>query len=98
MELPKVAEGYTIVIQETSITGYTTTIDATVNNASSEAGKFSYTVTKDSLDAIKVTYTNSKTMVTPTGVTTNGMTSILMLLAGLGMAVVMLLTGKRRKI
>ena len=55
-------------------------------------------VTKDSSDAIKVTYTNSKTMVTPTGVTTNGMTSILMLLAGLGMAVVMLLTGKRRKI
>ena len=97
-ELPKVAEGYTIVIQETSVTGYTTTIDATVNNASSEAGKFSYTVTKDSSDAIKVTYTNSKTMVTPTGVTTNGMTSILMLLAGLGMAVVMLLTGKRRKI
>ena len=97
-ELPKVAEGYTIVIQETSVTGYTTTIDATVDNASSEAGKFSYTVTKDSSDAIKVTYTNSKTMVTPTGVTTNGMTSILMLLAGLGMAVVMLLTGKRRKI
>lgn len=97
-ELPKVAEGYTIVIQETSVIGYTTTIDATVDNASSEAGKFSYTVTKDSSDAIKVTYTNSKTMVTPTGVTTNGMTSILMLLAGLGMAVVMLLTGKRRKI
>lgn len=97
-ELPKVAEGYTIVIQETSVTGYTTTIGATVDNASSEAGKFSYTVTKDSSDAIKVTYTNSKTMVTPTGVTTNGMTSILMLLAGLGMAVVMLLTGKRRKI
>ena len=97
-ELPKVAEGYTIVIQETSVTGYTTTIDATVDNASSEAGKFSYTVTKDSSDAIKVTYTNSKTMVTPTGVTTNGMTSILVLLAGLGMAVVMLLTGKRRKI
>ena len=97
-ELPKVAEGYTIVIQETSVTGYTTTIDVTVDNASSEAGKFSYTVTKDSSDAIKVTYTNSKTMVTPTGVTTNGMTSILMLLAGLGMAVVMLLTGKRRKI
>ena len=93
-----IAEGYTIVIQETSITGYTTTIDATVDNASSETGKFSYTVTKDSSDAIKVTYTNSKTMVTPTGVTTNGMTSILMLLAGLGMAVVMLLTGKRRKI
>lgn len=97
-ELPKVAEGYTIVIQETLVTGYTTTIGATVDNASSEAGKFSYTVTKDSSDAIKVTYTNSKTMVTPTGVTTNGMTSILMLLAGLGMAVVMLLTGKRRKI
>ena len=97
-ELPKVAEGYTIVIQETSVTGYTTTIGATVDNASSEAGKFSYTVTKDSSDAIKVTYTNSKTMVTPTGVTTNGMTSILMLLAGLGMAVVMLFTGKRRKI
>ena len=97
-ELPKVAEGYTIVIQETSVIGYTTTIDATVDNASSEAGKFSYTVTKDSSDAIKVTYTNSKTMVTPTGVTTNGMTSILMLLAGLGMAVVMLFTGKRRKI
>ena len=97
-KLPKVAEGYTIVIQETSVTGYTTTIDATVDNASSEAGKFSYTVIKDSSDAIKVTYTNSKTMVTPTGVTTNGMTSILMLLAGLGMAVVMLLTGKRRKI
>ena len=97
-ELPKVAEGYTIVIQETSVIGYTTTIDATVDNASSEAGKFSYTVTKDNSDAIKVTYTNSKTMVTPTGVATNGMTSILMLLAGLGMAVVMLLTGKRRKI
>lgn len=97
-ELPKVAEGYTIVIQETSVTGYTTTIDATVDKASSEAGKFSYTVTKDSSDAIKVTYTNSKTMVTPTGVTTNWMTSILMLLAGLGMAVVMLFTGKRRKI
>ena len=97
-ELPKVAEGYTIVIQETSVTGYTTTIDATVDNASSEAGKFSYTVTKDSSDDIKVTYTNSKTMVTPTGVTTNVMTSILMILAGLGMVVVMLLTGKRRKI
>ena len=97
-ELPKVAEGYTIVIQETSVTGYTTTIDATVDNASSEAGKFSYTVTQDSSENIKVTYTNSKTMVTPTGVATNGMTSILMLLAGLGMAVVMLLTGKRRKI
>lgn len=97
-ELPKVAEGYTIVIQETLATGYTTTINADVNNESKEAGKFSYMVTKDSSDAIKVTYTNSKTMVTPTGVTTNGMTSILMLLAGLGMAVVMLLTGKRRKI
>ncbi len=97
-KLPKVAEGYTIVIQETLATGYTTTINADVNNESKEAGKFSYMVTKDSSDAIKVTYTNSKTMVTPTGVTTNGMTSILMLLAGLGMAVVMLLTGKRRKI
>ena len=93
-----IAEGYTIVIQETSITGYTTTIDATVDNASSETGKFSYTVTKDSSDAIKVTYTNSKTMVTPTGVTTDWLSSILMLFAGLGMAVVMLLTGKRRKI
>jgi len=99
-QIPPVAEGYTIVIQETSVTGYTTTITSdNVQNASSTTGEFSYTVTKDSaVDSATVTYTNSKDMVAPMGVTTNWLTSALMLFAGFGMAVVMLLTGKRRKI
>lgn len=96
--IPNITEGCTVEIQEILVTGYTTMINAGVDNESDETGKFSYTVTKNSEENITVQYTNSKTMVTPTGVTTNGMASILMLLAGLGMAVVMLLTGKRRKI
>ena len=98
--IPNITEGCTVEIQEILVTGYTTTINASVTNEneSDETGKFSYTVAKNSEENITVQYTNSKTMVTPTGVATNGMTSILMLLAGLGMAVVMLLTGRRRKI
>lgn len=96
-ELPKVAEGCRIVIQETAVNGYTTSIDAEVTNVSFEAGTFSYTVTNDSPEAAKITYTNTKTMGTPTGIMTNWISSVMMLLAAFGMAVILFFTGKRRK-
>ena len=97
--LGNIPEGATVTITETKANGYTTSykIGTDKETAGSEC---SYTVTDQAEDGsrIEVTFFNQKDEVAPTGVTTDWLSSILMLFAGLGMAVVMLFTGKRRKI
>ena len=97
--LENIPEGATVTITETQVNGYTASwkIGTDKETAGSAC---SYTVTDQAVDGsqIEVTFFNQKDEVAPTGVTTDWLSSILMLLAGLGMAVVMLLTGKRRKI
>lgn len=97
--LENIPEGATVTVRENAANGYTTSykIGADEEKAGSVC---SYTVTDQVEDGsqIEVTFFNQKDEVAPTGVTTDWLSSILMLFAGLGMAVVMLLTGKRRKI
>ena len=88
-----------MTVTEKEANGYTTSykIGTGVETAGSTC---SYKVTDQAVDGsqIEVTFFNQKDEVAPTGVTTDWLSSILMLFAGLGMTVVMLLTGKRRKI
>ena len=97
--LENIPEGATVTVTEKAANGYTTSykIGTGAETAGSEC---SYTVTDQAEDGsrIEVTFFNQKDEVAPTGVTTDWLSSILMLFAGLGMAVVMLFTGKRRKI
>ena len=97
--LENIPEGATVTVTEKEANGYTTSykIGTGVETAGSTC---SYKVTDQAVDGsqIEVTFFNQKDEVAPTGVTTDWLSSILMLFAGLGMAVVMLLTGKRRKI
>ena len=88
-----------MTVTEKVANGYTTSYK--IGTGAETAGSScSYTVTGQEEDRaqIEVTFFNQKDEVAPTGVTTDWLSSILMLFAGLGMAVVMLLTGKRRKI
>ena len=97
--LKNIPEGATVTITETQANGYTTSYK--IGTDKEKAGSVcSYTVTDQAEDGsrIEVTFFNQKDEVAPTGVTTDWLSSILMLFAGLGMAVVMLFTGKRRKI
>ena len=97
--LENIPEGATVTVREMAANGYTTSYK--IGTGEETAGSVcSYTVTDQAEDGskIEVTFFNQKDEVAPTGVTTDWLSSILMLFAGLGMAVVMLLTGKRRKI
>lgn len=97
--LENIPEGATVTVTEKVANGYTTSYK--IGTGAETAGSScSYTVTGQEEDRaqIEVTFFNQKDEVAPTGVTTDWLSSILMLFAGLGMAVVMLLTGKRRKI
>ena len=97
--LENIPEGATVTVREMAANGYTTSYK--IGTGAETAGSScSYTVTGQEEDRaqIEVTFFNQKDEVAPTGVTTDWLSSILMLFAGLGMAVVMLLTGKRRKI
>lgn len=97
--LENIPEGATVTVTEKAANGYTTSYK--IGTGAETAGSScSYTVTGQEEDRaqIEVTFFNQKDEVAPTGVTTDWLSSILMLFAGLGMAVVMLLTGKRRKI
>ena len=97
--LENIPEGATVTVTEKEANGYTTSYK--IGTDEEKAGSScTYTVTDQAEDGsqIEVTFFNQKDEVAPTGVTTDWLSSILMLLAGLGMAVVMLLTGKRRKI
>ena len=97
--LENIPEGATVTVTEKAANGYTTSYK--IGTDEEKAGSScTYTVTDQSEDGsqIEVTFFNQKDEVAPTGVTTDWLSSILMLLAGFGMAVVMLLTGKRRKI
>ena len=69
----------------------------TVNDGEEKVNETSWTgeMTQENT---KVTFINTKEKVIPTGIVGSWIPFSLMLLAGLGMAVVMLLTGKRRKI
>ena len=75
--------------------GYKT--EYTVNDGEEKVNKTSWTG-KMEQENTKVTFINTKEKVIPTGIVGGWIPFSLMLLAGLGMAVVMLLTGKRRKI
>lgn len=97
--LENIPEGATVTVTEKVANGYTTSYKIGTG-AETARSSCSYTVTGQEEDRaqIEVTFFNQKDEVAPTGVTTDWLSSILMLFAGLGMAVVMLLTGKRRKI
>lgn len=97
--LGNIPEGATVTITETQANGYTTSYKIGTDKETAGSECF-YTVTDQAEDGsrIEVTFFNQKDEVAPTGVTTDWLSSILMLFAGLGMAVVMLFTGKRRKI
>lgn len=75
--------------------GYKT--EYTVNDGQEKVNGTSWTG-KTTQENTKVTFINTKEKVIPTGIVGGWIPFSLMLLAGLGMAVVMLLTGKRRKI
>lgn len=97
--LENIPEGATVTVTEKVANGYTTSYKIGTGAEIADSS-CSYTVTGQEEDRaqIEVTFFNQKDEVAPTGVTTDWLSSILMLFAGLGMAVVMLLTGKRRKI
>ena len=97
--LENIPEGATVTVTEKLANGYTTSYKIGTGAEIADSS-CSYTVTGQEEDRaqIEVTFFNQKDEVAPTGVTTDWLSSILMLFAGLGMAVVMLLTGKRRKI
>ena len=97
--LENIPEGAIVTVTEKAANGYTTSYKIG-KDAETPGSVCSYKVTDQAEDGsqIEVTFFNQKDEVAPTGVTTDWLSSILMLLAGLGMAVVMLLTGKRRKI
>ena len=88
-----------MTITEKAADGYTTSYQIGTETERS-GSSCPYTVTDQAVDGsqIEVTFFNQKDGVAPTGVTTDWLSSILMLFAGFGMAVVMLFTGKRRKI
>ena len=97
--LENIPEGATVTVTEMAANGYTTSYK--IGTGEETAGSVCFYTVKDQAEdgsKIEVTFFNQKDEVAPTGVTTDWLSSILMLFAGLGMAVVMLLTGKRRKI
>ena len=97
--LENIPEGAIVTVTEKAANGYTTSYKIG-KDAETPGSVCSYKVTDQAEDGsqIEVTFFNQKDEVAPTGVTTDWLSSILMLFAGLGMAVVMLFTGKRRKI
>ena len=97
--LENIPEGAIVTVTEKAANGYTTSYKIG-KGAETPGSVCSYKVTDQAEDGsqIEVTFFNQKDEVAPTGVTTDWLSSILMLFAGLGMAVVMLFTGKRRKI
>ena len=97
--LENIPEGATVTITEKEAKGYTTSYQIGTG-AETSGSSCSYAVTDQAEDGskIEVTFFNQKDGVAPTGVTTDWLSSVLMLFAGFGMAVMMLFTGKRRKI
>lgn len=95
--ISKLKENDVISVTETdgNKAGYKT--EYTVNDGEEKVNKTSWTG-KMEQENTKVTFINTKEKVIPTGIVGGWIPFSLMLLAGLGMAVVMLLTGKRRKI
>ena len=95
--ISKLKENDEISVTETdgNKAGYKTAY--TVNDGKEKVNDTSWTG-KMTLENTKVTFINTKEKVIPTGIVGGWIPFSLMLLAGLGMAVVMLLTGKRRKI
>lgn len=95
--ISKLKENDEISVTETdgNKAGYKT--EYTVNDGENKVNETSWTG-KTTQENTKVTFINTKEKVIPTGIVGGWIPFSLMLLAGLGMAVVMLLTGKRRKI
>lgn len=94
-----VEEGWTIEIQETSEEGYTTSYQIGTNQKT-ETNVCSYTVGESDVDGstVKVIFYNEKESLVPTGIRENGSAALCMLLAGAGMAVMMVLTRRRRTV
>ncbi len=95
--IPKLKETDVISVTETdgNKAGYKTAY--TVDDAKNETKGTNWTGTTTQ-ENTKITFINTKEKVIPTGIVENWIPFSLILLAGFGMAVVMLLTGKRRKI
>lgn len=95
--IPKLKETDVISVTETdgNKAGYKTAY--TVNDAENKTNGTNW-AGKTTEENTKVTFINTKEKVIPTGIVGNWIPFSLILLAGFGMAVVMLLTGKRRKI
>ena len=97
--ISKLKENDKISITETDGNkgGYRTSY--TINDSKDRTSGTSWSSTGNlSEGTTKITFINTKDRVIPTGIQMDGIPFSLMLLAGAGMALVMLLTGKRRKI
>ena len=66
----KLKVGEEAKITETAAAGYTTTIAVDPNAGTISGTEFKYSVTKNSPDAVTVTYTNTKQITPPNGITT----------------------------
>ena len=94
----KVGQEITITEDNYTSDGYTTTASATndVKDGKYEDHSYTFTVTKDMSTSTVITFTNTKTIQPPNGITTNATPYIIMVVLAAGAAVYFVYSRRRR--